>query len=184
MTKRKTLLRDTDAGGFDLSRVHGFFWSCRISWRGAHCGTKLPASQKPRSKERKREAGRGHTSSTRPHLALGSSTSRWCLQLVIEFQHTAFEGHFCSTAETTTEARAEWRCTGILLVHLKSSLPHPAPIISSICLPWSCALYHKPAIVSVIIGFSCQVGTRLQSPGKREPPLKNCFNQIGLWPCL
>lgn len=96
-----------------------------------------------------------------------------------------FEGHFRGTAETSTEAEAEWRWTGNLLVHLKSSLPHPAArVISSICLPWSCALYHKPARVSVIIGFSCQAGTSLQSPGKREPPLKNRLNQIGRRPCL
>lgn len=67
----------------------------------------------------------------------------------------------------------------------KAPSPHPAAwVISSICLPWSCALYHKPAIVSVVIGFSCQAGTSLQSPGKREPPLKNRLNQIGLRPCL
>lgn len=33
-------------------------------------------------------------------------------------------------------------------------------------------------MVSVI----CQLDTNLESSGKSEPPLKNCRDQIGLWP--
>lgn len=38
----------------------------------------------------------------------------------------------------------------------------------------------------VIVSFSCQPTANLESSGKRKRKLqlKNCFDQIGLWPCL
>lgn len=41
----------------------------------------------------------------------------------------------------------------------------------------------RMVIGTVTISFSCQLDTNLKSPGEREPQLKTCSHQFGLWPC-